>query len=543
VLSPLPIDPLLPEVVAALRDGVSLVIEAPPGAGKTTRVPAALLDGGLASNGEILVLQPRRLPARLAAERVAEERGEAPGGTVGYTVRFDDRSGPRTRLRFVTEGILVRRLLTDPELAGVAAVVLDEFHERHLATDLALALLRQLQRGSRPDLRLLVMSATLEADPVREFLGACPLVRSEGRVHPVALEHLTHTDDRPLHDQVAAAVRRLCQEGDGLTGDVLVFLPGAGEIRRAADALAPVIDGRGLVVRPLHGDLSAAEQNRAVRPSAERKVILSTNVAETSVTIEGVVAVVDSGLARIPAHSLWSGLPTLTVDKISQASAIQRAGRAGRTRPGRALRLYTRHDFDSRRPFEIPEVVRLDLAEAVLTLHALGVADASRFSWFEAPPSGALDAASELLRRLGAVAGAGVLTDVGRDLLRFPVHPRLGRLIVEGERRGVGAAAATVAALLAEGDIASGARARFGAPGRDASEGGDLLERLDRSRPASPSIACARWASTAARPRWSIGRGGNCKARSTAAEPRRCVTPRPSTRRWLWPPWPRFPIG
>jgi ATP-dependent helicase HrpB len=478
VPAPLPIDPLLPEVVAALRAGPALVIEAPPGAGKTTRVPGALLDGGLAERGEILVLQPRRLPARLAAERVAEERGESPGGTVGYTVRFDDLSGPRTRLRFVTEGILVRRLLGDPTLAGVAAVVLDEFHERHLATDLALALLRRLQLGPRRDLRLVVMSATLEADPVREFLAGCPLVHSEGRLHPIALEHLAHPDDRPLADQVAGTVRRLCQ--DGLDGDVLVFLPGAAEIRRCAEALGPLAQGRGLVVLPLHGDLSPAEQNRAVRPSAERRVILSTNVAETSVTIEGVLAVVDSGLARIAGQSPWSGLPTLTVDKISQASAIQRTGRAGRTRPGRALRLYTRHDFEARRPFEIPEIARLDLAEAVLALHALGVTDPARFGWFEAPPGGALQAADDLLRRLGAITAAGEVTELGSQLLRFPVHPRLARLVVEGERRAVGAGAATLAALLSEGDIAASARARFGGRGAGAQEGGDLLERLDR---------------------------------------------------------------
>jgi ATP-dependent helicase HrpB len=495
---PLPIDPLLADAVAALRDGPALVIEAPPGAGKTTRVPAALLDGGLAERGEILVLQPRRLPARLAADRVAFERDERTGETVGYTVRFEDVAGPRTRLRFVTEGILVRRLLGDPQLAGVAAVVLDEFHERHLATDLSLALLRALQRGPRPDLRLVVMSATLEADPVREYLGGCPLLRSEGRAFPVDIQHLGEGDaplDRAggggrgpmLADQVAAAVRRVIQESDGGAGDVLVFLPGAAEIRRAAEALAPLATARGLLVLPLHGDLSPAEQNRAVRPADRPKVILSTNVAETSVTIDGVVAVIDSGLARLASHSPWTGLPTLTVEKISQASAIQRAGRAGRTRPGRAVRLYSRHDFESRRGFETPEIGRLDLAEALLTVHALGGRDPERFAWFDPPPMAALAAGGELLRRLAAVDRGGGLTEIGRRMLRFAVHPRLARLIVEGEARGVGGPAAALAALVAEGDIAEGTGASFaggrgGGGGRRGmeGEGADLLERLDR---------------------------------------------------------------
>ncbi len=462
---PLPIDSLLPEIVQALRDGTSLLVEAPPGAGKTTRVPGALLDAGIP--GEVVVLQPRRLPARLAAERVAEERGGRVGDLVGYTIRFEDVSGPATRLRFVTEGVLVRRLLAHPRLDGVGAVLLDEFHERHLATDLTLALLRELQNGPRPDLRLVVMSATLEADPVRAYLGQCPVVRSEGRVFPVDTEYLQRPDDRPLSDQVAGTVRRLIL--DGLEGDLLVFLPGAAEIRRCAEALAPLADQRGLLVLPLHGELPFAEQNRAVRPAQRPKVILSTNVAETSVTIDGVVAVIDSGLARIAAHSPWTGLPTLMTDKISQASAIQRAGRAGRTRPGRAVRLYTKHDFDSRRPFDLPEIARLDLAEPLLMLHALGVRDPQRFPWFEAPPPVAMSAARELLRRLGAVAEDGTMTEVGLQMLRFPVHPRLARLVVEGERRGVGPAAATLAAMVAEGDIADEDRA-----------GGDLLERLDR---------------------------------------------------------------
>jgi ATP-dependent helicase HrpB len=480
----LPIDPLLPGIAASLRARGAIVIEAPPGAGKTTRVPPALLDAGFAQRGEILVLQPRRLPARLAAERVAAERGERTGETVGYTVRFAEEAGPRTRIRFVTEGILLRRLLGDPTLSGVQVVILDEFHERHLVSDLALALLRRLQRTARPDLCLIAMSATLDTAPVCDFLGDCPLVRSEGRLFEIAIEHLPQPDTRPLADQVAGAVRRLCQAG--LDGDVLVFLPGAAEIRRASEKLTALAETRDLLLLPLHGDLSPAEQRRAVDPASRRKVILSTNVAETSVTIDGVVAVIDSGLARIASHSPWSGLPVLAVSKISQASAIQRAGRAGRTRPGRVLRLFTQHDFDSRRSHEIPEIARLDLCEALLTLAALGVHDPENFEWFEHPGTSGLRTAHDLLRRLDALDGQGRLTDTGRQMLRFPVHPRLARLIVEGERRGVGEEAAALAALVAEGDISDTARARFGGQGQPvgAAEGADLLERLDRFRQA-----------------------------------------------------------
>ncbi|HEY0705787.1 MAG TPA: ATP-dependent helicase HrpB [Polyangia bacterium] len=475
----LPIDPLLPEIVETLRDHGALVIEAPPGAGKTTRVPAALLEAGVPGTGEILVLQPRRLPARLAALRVADELGERPGQRVGYTVRFDDVGGPGTRLRFITEGILTRRLLADPELRGVDLVVLDEFHERHLATDLGLGLLVQLQQR-RSSLRLCVMSATLDAEPIAAFLDDCPRLRSEGRRFEVAISHLSAPDERPLAEQVAASVRTLVREG--LDGDVLVFLPGAGEIRRAADALASLADSAKLLVLPLHGDLQPAEQLRAVTPAAQRKVILSTNVAETSVTIDGVVAVLDSGLARLAGHSPFSGLSTLTVGKISQASAIQRAGRAGRTRPGRALRLYTRHDFDSRRAFDLPEVARLDLAEPVLALSAMGVAEPGRFPWFEPPPAAALGAANELLRRLHAVDRSGAITDLGRQMLRFPLHPRLSRLVVEGERRGVGPQAAMLAAMIEERDIEERARVQFGHArgGAPVNDNMDLLERLDR---------------------------------------------------------------
>jgi ATP-dependent helicase HrpB len=470
-MRPLPIDPLLPEAVASLRRSRSLVIEAAPGAGKTTRVPRALLEAGLAGSGEVLVLEPRRLAARMAARRVAEEMGERAGQTVGYQVRFEDVSGPGTRLRFLTEALLTRRLLSAPGLPGVGAVVLDEIHERHLHGDLALALLRRLQLGTRPDLCLVAMSATLDAGPLARFLGAAVL-RSEGRAFPVEVEYLSPEEAaRPevrLEQRVGAAVRRLAPEPDG---DVLVFLPGAAEIRRCREALAPLAAQRDLDLLPLHGDLSPEEQDRAVRPSGRRKVILSTNVAESSVTIDGVAAVVDSGLARVASHSPWSGLPRLDLRKISRASAAQRAGRAGRTRPGRCLRLYTRHDHDARPALDAPEIVREDLAETVLLLAALGIGE---LDWLEPPPAASAEAARSLLRLLGAVEPGGAVTSLGRRMADLPLHPRLARLVVEAEARGQGPAGALLAALLGERDV----RERWERDGRAAPPTGpsDLLE-------------------------------------------------------------------
>jgi ATP-dependent helicase HrpB len=450
-MQPLPVDELLPDVAESLRRVPSLVIEAPPGAGKTTRVPPALLDANLCGAGDILVLEPRRLAARLSARRVAEERGEEVGRTVGYQVRFEDVSGPDTRIKFITEGVLTRRLLADPQLEGVAVVILDEFHERHLQTDLSLALLKRLQATTRPDLRLVVMSATLDAEPISRYLDDCPRLRSEGRRFAVAIEHLTRPDDRPLETLVVEAAARLVREG--LDGDALVFLPGAAAIRRAQSACERLAAEAGLLVLPLHGELSAEAQDRAVRPAERRKLILSTNVAETSVTVEGLAAVIDSGLARMAGHSHWSGLPVLRVGRVSRASAAQRAGRAGRTREGRCLRLYTAQDFALRPEFETPEVRRLDLSEAVLELRAAGINDPLNFDWFEPPAAEAVMAADALLRRLGAIDTGGELTETGRRMLRLPLHPRLARLIVEAESRGVGREACLLAALVGERDI------------------------------------------------------------------------------------------
>lgn len=476
--SPLPIDPLIPEVVERLRKDRALVLEAEPGAGKTTRVPWALGEAGFGGKGEVVVLQPRRIAARMAARRIAEEQGEKLGERVGYQVRFEDVSSPRTKVRLVTEGVLTRKLVSDPLLPGIGCVVLDEFHERHLQGDLALALLRRLQTTTRPDLAVLVMSATLEAAPIQAFLGGCGRTIAPGRRFEVTVQHLDKPDDRHLDLQVASAVRRLVNEG--LDGDVLVFLPGAAEIRRAMTACQPIAEGHDLELVALHGDLSPEEQDRAVRKGSRRKVVLSTNVAESSVTLDGVVAVVDSGLARIAGHSPWSGMPTLKTGKVSRASCIQRTGRAGRLRPGRCLRLFTAYDFEARPDHEAPEVSRLDLSETSLALHGLGVHDLNAFGWFERPPAAALEATDALLRQLGALDGAGALTAIGRDLGQLPLHPRPGRVLVEAKRLGLGEDGAVLAALLSEGSIRSSSLFEGGPGGRKArlSAPSDVLEEM-----------------------------------------------------------------
>ena len=427
----LPIDAVLPELLEKLRAAAAVVLEAPPGAGKTTRVPPALLEE---VEGEIVVLEPRRIATRAAARRVASELGERLGETVGYQVRFDDVRG--RRLQYVTEGILARRMLADPQLQGVGAIVLDEFHERHLPSDVALALAQRLL----PRVKLVVMSATLDARKIAAHLHA-PIVRSEGRRFPVEIEYSEKAE-------IEKAVRRITVPGT--SGDVLVFLPGAAEIRRAIADCAELAAHRELQLLPLHGDLPPEEQDRALAPSGKRKVIFSTNVAETSVTVPGVTAVIDGGLARIAAHSPWSGLPSLTIEKISRASAEQRAGRAGRTQPGRALRLYSRHDFEARPDHHPPEIERLDLAGLLLDLRAAGI-DPESLPWLDAPPQVALHKAAALLARLG-------LDDrpLAKQCARFPLHPRLSRLVVEAARRGHREAGCALAAVLNERSFASG---------------------------------------------------------------------------------------
>lgn len=468
----LPIDALLPEIESALAAHSAVVIEAPPGAGKTTRVPPFLLE--LFSEGEVVVLEPRRLAAHLSAVRVAEELGEALGETVGVEMRYESVRGPSTRLRYVTEGVLLRQLQRDPTLHKVRAVVLDEFHERHLPSDLLLALMCALLRkgGARPDLKLCVMSATLHSGEVAAFLGNCPVIKSSGRSFPVDIEYVTELADEPLWKRVRGALRRVLREDDG---DVLVFLPGSAEIRRCEEELGELAAQANLSVLPLYGELPLVDQRRAVtprRPGEPRKIILATNVAETSLTIDGVTVVIDSGLARVAGLKPWSGLPTLRVQPISRAQAAQRAGRAGRTKKGRCLRLYSKLDHDARPEFETPEIQRLDLCELLLLLSAAGHS-VGELRFLDPPPSVALAAAARLLTRLGACDENGALTDLGHALCALPIHPRLGRLLVSAVEAGLGDEGTTIAALLSERDI------RTGRAGASVHGPSDVLHLLD----------------------------------------------------------------
>ncbi len=491
-LAPLPIDAVLPELLDALRRGPSAVLRAPTGAGKTTRVPPALLDAGLAGNGRVVMLEPRRLAARAAARRMADERGTALGDEVGYAVRFDRKYSTKTRVLVVTPGVLLRALHDDPFLESAGAVVFDEFHERGLESDLALGMVRLIQQTVRPELRLVVMSATLEAEAVSDYLGGCPVVTGEGRLHPVEIVYEPKPEHRPWPAAVASAVERMLGRTDG---DVLVFLPGLYEIRQAAKHLEPLARQLNLAVLPLYGDLPAEQQDAALLPlPGRRKVVLATNVAETSVTVEGVAAVVDTGLARVLTFDPGVGLDRLKVVPVSRSSAEQRAGRAGRTRPGVCVRLWGASAHLGRREQDEPEVRRVDLAGAVLQLLGLGEADATRFPWPEPPAAAALARSLELLRCLGAADDNGV-TQLGRALARMPVHPRLGRLLVEGRRLGCPERAALAAALLSERDPFP--RAESGPRHATASDVLDRVEALEAfergATPAALNRAAARF--------------------------------------------------
>jgi len=479
------------EIQAALLDGARatgrVVVQAPTGSGKSTQVPKMLLAAGLLERGQCVILQPRRIAARMLAKRVAQELGVRLGDEVGYQVRLDSRVSDKTRIRYVTEGILLRQMTFDPYLRGVSALVFDEFHERHLDGDIGLARALQIQRTTRPDLIVIVMSATLDAGLLQQYLAPCSVVRSEGRMFPVAVEYETHPLN-PDRDDIWDVAARACARvvAKQASGDVLVFMPGAYEIGRTVNALQYQRELKDCLVFALHGEMAPEEQDRAVDRYERRKIIVATNVAETSLTIDGVTAVVDSGLARLARFDPHRGINTLLVEKISAASADQRAGRAGRTAPGVCLRLWTEREHTQRAPQELPEVKRLDLAEVVLTLKAAGIDDVANFPWIEPPDPKALARAEDLLRDLGAVAvpkagrgGPGEprltgtvrptsetegrsktaplperggeapsrITEIGRRMLKFPVHPRYARMFLAAAEYGCVRTVAMMAAL------------------------------------------------------------------------------------------------
>ncbi|MEO7600106.1 MAG: ATP-dependent helicase HrpB [Opitutus sp.] len=460
----LPIYELESAVVSSLRAQGRLMVQAPTGSGKSTQIPQMLLQHGLVGGrGEVVVLQPRRLAARLLAKRVAGEMGSALGDVVGYQIRLESRVSERTRIRFVTEGILLRQMSFDSQLRGVAAVVFDEFHERHLYGDISLARAIQIQQSTRPDLKIIVMSATLDAGALKTYLAPCDVLVSQGRSFPVRIEYLPKTVNFEQDSVWDVAAQECARVAATVAGDMLVFMPGAYEINRTVQAIQANRALRDFICFPLHGELPPDQQDRAVARYDARKIIVSTNVAETSLTIDGVTAVIDCGLARIARFDPHRGINTLLIEKISAASADQRAGRAGRTAPGVCVRLWTEREHAQRAPQELPEIRRLDLSEVVLTLKASGIADITTFPWLEKPEARALERAERLLADLGAISGnttadsavnlqresgAGLrITDIGRKMLRFPVHPRYARMLIAAQERGCVRPVALMAAL------------------------------------------------------------------------------------------------
>jgi ATP-dependent helicase HrpB len=442
----LPIYELEHRIIAELKAHSRLIIQAPTGSGKSTQVPQILLDHGLLGDGQVVILQPRRLATRLLSTRVASERNVRLGDEVGYQIRFENITSARTSIRFVTEGILLRQLIQDPQLRGVSAILFDEFHERHLYGDITLARAFQLQATSRPDLKLAVMSATLDAGLLQKYLEPCAVLSSSGRAFPVEIEYLPKPvggDSYPIWDLAADELERIAPHTEG---DVLIFMPGKYEIGRTISAIRASRVSDRFVVLPLHGELPPAEQDAALAHYQKRRAIVATNVAETSLTIDGVQVVIDSGLARIARFDARRGINTLFVEKISRASADQRAGRAGRTAPGHCLRLWTEREHLDRAGQEMPEVKRLDLAEVVLTLKASGVEEIGSFRWLEPPEPQALARAEQLLVDLGAIERGGI-TPLGRRMLAFPVHPRYARMLLAAQQYRCVPAVALIAAL------------------------------------------------------------------------------------------------
>lgn len=492
----LPIWEVHSQIVDSLRTGNRLILSAPTGSGKTTQVPQMLLQAGLLNEGQVVILQPRRLAARLLATRVAQELGVKLGREVGYQIRFENVTSAETKIRFVTEGVLLRQMIDDPQLKGVSVLLFDEFHERHLYGDITLARALDVQEGPRPDLRIGVMSATLDADLLADYLSKCrgaekntnpseekdqslftsaptgrrpvSILTSAGRTFPVEIKYAadpSYNDKRPVWDQAADAFSYYVNSGG--QGDVLIFMPGGFEISQTIEAIRHTNESKGFILLPLHGELPPGDQDAAVARYPQRKVVVSTNVAETSLTIDGVRLVIDSGLARIPRFDANRGINTLLVERISQSSADQRAGRAGRTAPGTCMRLWSRDEHGHRAAQELPEIKRLDLAEVVLTLKAAGVENLRQFRWLEPPDELSLAHAEELLTDLGALRAAGQespsnpqagmpalqITGVGRKMLAFPIHPRYARMLLAAQEYGCVYQAALVAALTQGRDL------------------------------------------------------------------------------------------
>lgn len=482
----LPVDAVLPELTGHLEKTPNVVLVADPGAGKTTRVPPALLPASWRDDGRIIVLEPRRLAARAAARRIAASMSEGVGDTVGYRVRMESRVSRKTRIEFVTEGVFTRMILADPMLDGIAAVIFDEFHERSLDADMGLAFALEAQEALRPDLRLIVMSATLDDTRVARLLGDAPIVRSPGGMFPVETVYLPRDANTRIEDAASDAIKKALA---GETGSILTFLPGQGEILRTAARLEGALSEE-VDLCPLYGALTPQEQDRAIRPAdtGRRKVVLATSIAESSLTIEGVRVVIDSGLARKPQFEPALGLTRLETKRVSKASADQRRGRAGRIEPGVCYRLWAEGQTSALRPFDRPEILEADLSNLVLDLAAWGVADPDVLNWLDPPPRPAWSEAVALLQGIDALTESGAITDEGRDLSRLPLHPRLAHMVLHAAQDGQAPLAADIAVLIVERGIG----------GRDT----DLRERLrrlrhDKGRTIEARKLADRWANLA----------------------------------------------
>lgn len=484
--TPLPIDAVLEDLSRTLEAHNAAVLVAPPGAGKTTRVPLALLDAPWAKGKKIIVLEPRRIAARASADRMAKSLGERAGETVGYRVRFGSKISRATRIEVVTEGIFTRQILDDPELSGVAAILFDEFHERSLDADMGLALARDAQLGLREDLRILVMSATLDGARVAKLLGEAPVIESEGRAFAVETRYLGRKADAPIERQMAEAIASALRAD---SGSVLAFLPGAAEIRRTQNFLGERVQDASIEIVPLFGALDAAVQDRAIAPAPKgiRKVVLATSIAETSLTIEGVRIVVDSGLARVPRYEPDIGLTRLETVRAARAAVDQRRGRAGRTEPGVCYRLWDEPQTASLAPYTQPEILSADLSSLVLDLAQWGVADPAALSFLDPPPRPAWKGARSLLSELNALDGDGRITAEGKSLRALALPPRLARMIVDSHRAGAGEEAAEIAAILTERGL--------GGDSADLEHRRDQFRRDRSPRAASARDLARRWAS------------------------------------------------